>query len=122
MPNLLLESGRDNVQTGVETDGQTPGIASCGLQSDVSEVVYRRSRIWELMEQAFDDGNIHVQMRRLLVLFLIGSIFLHHFCPLDYFLTESCCHCCACHWALDCLFLSLRQCGRKSSVADSSNE
>ena len=83
MPNLLLESGRDKVQTGVETDGQTPGIASCGLQSDVSEVVYSRSRSWELMEQAFDDGNIHVQMRRLLVLFLIGSKFLHHFCLLD---------------------------------------
>ena len=27
------------------------------------------------MEQAFDDGNIHVRMRNLLVLFLIGSRF-----------------------------------------------
>ena len=27
------------------------------------------------MEQAFDDGNNHVQMRNLLVLFLIGSGF-----------------------------------------------
>ena len=26
-------SGRDDVPTGVETDGGTPGIASCGLQS-----------------------------------------------------------------------------------------
>ena len=68
-------SGRDDVQTGVETDGETPGIASCRLQSDVSEVVHSRSRGWELMEQAFDDGNIHVQMRSLLVLFLIGSKF-----------------------------------------------
>ena len=75
MPNLLLESGRDDVPTGVEIDGQTPGIASCGLQSDVSEVVYSRSRIWELMEQAFDDGIIHVQMGNLPVLFLIGSRF-----------------------------------------------
>ena len=75
MPNLLLESGRDDLPTGVETDGQTPGIASCGLQSDVSEVVYSRGRSWELMEQAFDDGNIHVQMRSLPVLFLIGSRF-----------------------------------------------
>ena len=72
---LLLESGKDDVSTGVETDGQTPGIASCGLQSDVSEVVHSRSRSWELMEQAFDDGNIHGQMRNLLVLFLIGSKF-----------------------------------------------
>ena len=75
MPNLLLESGRDDVSTGVETDGQTPGIARCGLQSDVSEVVHSRSRSWELMEQAFDDGKNHVRMRNLLVLFLIGSRF-----------------------------------------------
>ena len=73
MPNLLLESGKDDVSTGVETDGQTPGIASCGLQFDVYEVVHSRSRCWELMEQAFDDGNYHVRMRNLLVLFLIGS-------------------------------------------------
>ena len=68
-------SGRDDISTGLETDGQTPDIASCGLQSDVSEVVYSRSRIWEPMEQAFDDGNFHVQMRNLPVLFLIGSRF-----------------------------------------------
>ena len=83
MPNLLLESGKHDVSTGVETDGQTPGIASCRLQFDVSEVVQSRSRSWELREQAFNDGNIHVQMRRLLVLFLIVSKFLHHFCLLD---------------------------------------
>ena len=75
MPNLLQESGRDDVSTGVETDGQTPGIASCGLQFDVSEVVHSRSRSWELMERAFDDGKNHVRMRNLLVLFLIGSRF-----------------------------------------------
>ena len=45
-------SGKDDVPTGVEIDGQTPGIASCGLPSDVSEVVYSCSRSWELMEQA----------------------------------------------------------------------
>ena len=70
MRNLLLESGRDDVWTGVETDGQTPGIASCGLQSDVSEVVHSRSRCWELLEQALDDGNNHVRKRNLVVLFL----------------------------------------------------
>ena len=75
MPNLFLASGKDDVSTGVETDGQTPGIASCGLKSDVSEVVHSRSRGWELMEQAFDDGNNHVRMRTLLVLFLIGPRF-----------------------------------------------
>ena len=75
MPNLLQESGKDDVSTGVETDGQTPGIANCALQSDVSEVVHSRSRCWELLEQAFDDGNNHVRMRNLLVLFLIGSKF-----------------------------------------------
>ena len=75
MPNLLLESGKDDVSTGVETHGQMPGIASCGLQSDFSEVVHSRSWSWELMEQAFDDGNNHVRIRNLLVLFLIGSGF-----------------------------------------------
>ena len=68
-------SGKDDVSTGVKTDGQMPGIASCGLQSDVSDVVYSRSRSWELIEQAFNCGNIHVQMRNFLVLFLIGSRF-----------------------------------------------
>ena len=67
--------GRDDIPTGLETDSQTSGIASCGLQSDVSEVVHSRSRNWELVEQAFVDGNNHVQMRNLLVLFLIGSMF-----------------------------------------------
>ena len=75
MPNLLLNSGKDDVPTAVETDGQTPVIAGCGLQSDVSEVVHSRSRSWELMEQASDDGNNQVRMRNLLVLFLIGSRF-----------------------------------------------
>ena len=75
MPNLLLESGEDDVPTGVETDGQPPRVASCGLQSDVSEVVHSRSRSRELIEQAFNDGNNHVRMRNLLVLFLIGSKF-----------------------------------------------
>ena len=122
MPNLLLESARDDVSTGVETDGQTPGVASCGLQYDVYEVVHSRSRCWELLEQAFDDGNNNVRLRNLLVLFLIGSRFHLIFAFLDLFLSKSCCQCCACHWALDCLFLSLRQCGRKGSVAESSNE
>ena len=36
-------SGRDDVPTWVETDSQKPGKPSCGLQSDVSEVVHSRS-------------------------------------------------------------------------------
>ena len=75
MQNLLLESGKDDISTGLETDGQSLGIASCGLQSHVSDVVDSRSRSWELMEQVFDDGNNHVRMGNLLVLFLIGSRF-----------------------------------------------
>ena len=75
MPNLLLESGKDDVPTGVETDGQMPVIANCGLHSDVSEAVHSRSRCGELLEQAFDDGNNHVRLRNLPVLFLIGSRF-----------------------------------------------
>ena len=73
-------SGKDDVSTGVETDGQTPGIASCWLQSDVSEVVHSRSRKWELLEQAFYDGNNHVQMRNLPVLFLTVFLISPHFC------------------------------------------
>ena len=83
MPNLLLESGKDDVSTGVETDGQSPGIASCGLQSDVSDVFHSRSWSWKLMEQSFDDGNNDVEMRNLLVLFIIGSKFFAYFCLFD---------------------------------------
>ena len=68
-------SGKDDVPTGVETDGQMPVIANYGLHSDVSEAVQSRSRCGELLEQAFDDGNDHVRMRNLPVLFLIGSRF-----------------------------------------------
>ena len=50
-------------------------VSRCRHQSDVSEVVHSRSRCWELLEQAFDDGNNHVRMKNLLVLFLIGSRF-----------------------------------------------
>ena len=49
MPNLLLESAKDDVSTGVETDGQALGVASCGLHSDVSEVVHSHCRSWELL-------------------------------------------------------------------------
>ena len=66
-------SGRDDVPTGVETDGHAPNIASSGLPSDVSEDVHSRSRSWELIEQASGDGNDQVGMRNLIVLFLIGS-------------------------------------------------
>ena len=121
MPNLLLESGKDGVATGVETDGQTPGIDSCGLQSDVSGVVHSRSQGWELMEQAFDDGNIHVQMRNLLVLFLNGSKFYLIFAiyinsslillPLLCMLL-----------GIRLFVLSLRQWGRKGSATESANE
>ena len=75
MSNLLLESGKDDISTGVETVDQTLSIASCGLQSYVSKVVHSRGRSWELMEQAFDDGNNHVRMRNLLFLFPIVSRF-----------------------------------------------
>ena len=51
------------------------GIASRGLQYDISGVVHSRSRSWELLEQAFDDGYNHVHMRNLLVWFFICSGF-----------------------------------------------
>ena len=64
---------------------QTPGIASCGLQSDVFEAVHSRSRSWELRELAFNDGTNEVQMRNLLVLFLIGPKFYLIFAFLELF-------------------------------------
>ena len=54
---------------------QTSSIASWGLHWDVSGAVHSRKWSWDLMEQAFDDGIIRVQMRKLLVLFPIGSGF-----------------------------------------------
>ena len=42
-----------------------------------------------MLEQAFDDGNICVQMRNLLVLFHVDSKFLPHLCLLDQFVTDA---------------------------------
>ena len=121
MLNLLLESGKDDVSTGVETDGQTPGIASCGLQSGVSEAVHSRSRSWELMKQAFDYGNNHVRMRNLPVLFLIGSefylIFTFQINSSPILLPLLCMP-----LGIRLFIWSLRQWGEKGSVADSSDE
>ena len=84
-------SGRDDVSTGVETDGQPKvrravvtrrlvllagGFIVMSLRpSTVGVLPVAQKTGWELMEQAFDDGNNPVQMRNLLVLFLIGSGF-----------------------------------------------
>ena len=59
-----------------------------GPQHDVPEAVLSRSRSRELLEQAFDDGKICVQMRNLLVLFHVDSEFLPHLCLLDQFVTD----------------------------------
>ena len=85
IPNLLLEFPEDMTywlgwRLMVSRGCATPllpgaGVVSCKLQSDISEAVNSLSRSWELREQAFDDGNNHVQMKNLLVLFLIGSRF-----------------------------------------------
>ena len=95
-------SGNEDVSTGVETDGklrgrhivvtrsldQEPGTNGWGPQHDVPEVVQSRSRSRELLEQAFGDGNICVQMRNLLVFFHVDSKFLPHFCFLGQFVTD----------------------------------
>ena len=91
-------SGDEDVSTGVETDGQLGGrhivvprslvLLAGGTQHDVPEAVHSRGRSRELLEQAFDDGNICAQLRNLLVLFHVGSKFLPHFCLLDQFVTD----------------------------------
>ena len=69
-------SGIEDVLNGVETDGQLRGRHIV----DVTEAVHSRGRSWELLERAFDDGNICVQMRNLLVLFHVDSKNLAHLC------------------------------------------
>ena len=91
-------SGNEDVSTGVETDGQLKGRhivvtrslvpLARGPQHDVSEAVHSRGLSRELLEQAFDDGYICVQMRKLLVLFHVDCKFLPHLCLLDQFVTD----------------------------------
>ena len=79
-------SGKEEVLTGVETEGavegashccyQEPGTVGWGPQHDVPEAVHSRGRSRELLERAFDDGNSCARRRSLLVLFQIGSKFL----------------------------------------------
>ena len=90
--------GHEDVSTGVEVDGQLRGrhivvTKSLALlpgrpQHDVSEVVHSRGRSQELLEQAFVDGNICVQLRILLVLLHDDSKSLPHLRLLDKFVTD----------------------------------
>ena len=80
-------SGNEVVSAGVETDGQLRGrhivvtrslvpLAGGPQHDDVLEAVHSRGRSRELLlEQVFDDANICVQMRSLLVLFHDDSRF-----------------------------------------------
>ena len=125
-------SGNEDVSTGVETDGQLRGrhifvtrslVPLAGWpQHDVPEAVHSRGWSMELLEQAFDDGNICVQMRNLVVLFHVGSEFLPHFMPFRSSRNRSCCHCNSCHWSSDVVLVSLRLRGGKSTTAVSLNE
>ena len=91
-------SGKEDVATGVETDGQLRGRhivvtrslvpLAGGPQHDVPEAVHSRGWSKELLEQAFDDGNICAEMRSLLVLFHVGSKAYHISCFLDQFVTD----------------------------------
>ena len=68
-------SGNDGASTGVETDGLLKGRhivvtrslvpLAGGLQHDVPEAVHSRGWSRELLQQAFDNGNIRAQMRKL---------------------------------------------------------
>ena len=94
---ILGISGNEDVSTGVETDGQLKGrhiIVTRSLvplavpQHDVPEAFLSRCRSRQLLEQAFDAGNICVKVMKLLVLFLVDSKFLPHLCHLDQFVTN----------------------------------
>ena len=73
-------SGKDEVSTRMETDGQLKGRRAVvtgslvqlpvGPQHDVSEAFHSRSVSRQLLKQAFDDGIIRVQLKTLLVLFI----------------------------------------------------
>ena len=91
-------SGNEDVSTGVETDEQLRGrhiVVTRSLvllagepQHDVPEAVHSRGWSREMLEQAFDDGNICAEMRSLLVLFHVGSKVYHTSCFLDQFVTD----------------------------------
>ena len=101
-------SGNEDVSTGVETDRQlrgrhivdtrSPVPLAWGPQHDVPEAVNSRGRSKELLQQAFDDGNICGQTRNILVLIHVDSKFLPNFLPLRSIGDRSCCHCDSCHW------------------------
>ena len=102
-------SGNEDVSTGVETDGQLRGrhiVVTRSLvplagrpQHDVPEAVHSRGWSRELLERAFDDGNICAQMRNLLVLFHVVSKFLPHFLYCRSVRDRFLCHCDPCHWS-----------------------
>ena len=120
-------SGNEDVSSGVKTDGQLRGRhivvtrslvpLAGGPQHDVLEAVHSRGRSRELLEWAFDDGNACAQMRKLLVLFQIGSKFSPHFFLCRSVCDRSRCHCDSCHWSSDGVLVSLRLRGGESSVA-----
>ena len=115
---ILEVSGNEDVSTGVGTDGQLRGRHIVvtrslvpllgGPQQDVPETVHSRRQRRELLEQAFDDGNICVQMRNLLVLFHVDSKFLPYFLPFRSIRDRFCCHCNSCHWSSDGVLVSFR--------------
>ena len=86
-------SGKEDVSTGVETDGQLRGrhiVVTRSLvplvgrsQHDVPEAVHSRGRSRELLERAFDDSNSCARMKNLVVLFQVGSKFLPCFFLLE---------------------------------------
>ena len=78
-------SGYEGVSIGAETDGQ---LKACHIvlngsllqlvgrpHQDFADDVHSQIRSWKSWEQAFDDGCLCGQMKNLLVLFFIGSMF-----------------------------------------------
>ena len=70
----------------------------------------------------FDDGNICVQMRNLLVLFHVDSTFLTNLWLIRSVRHQSYCHCDLCHWSSDGVLVSLHLRGGESKIVVSIDE
>ena len=94
---------------------QESGTIGWGPQHEVPGAFHKRGQSRELLEQAFDDGNICVQTKNLIVLFLVDSRILTLFVPFRPVGHRSCCHCFSCCWSSDGVLVSLRVCQEENA-------
>ena len=90
-----------------------------GPKHDVPEAT--RSQNWsrDLLERAFDDSNICVEMMKLLVLFSLTLRFFYHNLTSRSIHQRSRCRCHPCYWASEGVLLPLRVPGRNCPVVGS---